>query len=76
MTAQEAFLRLGFFKALEDDREILYYRLNKHGELDGAIFFYKNTHMYDNGVQSTVALHIAIDIQIDELGWFQTTEEH
>ena len=70
MTAEQAFLRLGFFKAMEDEKELLYYRMNKRGELDAAIFFYKTTHMYDNGAQSTLALHLAIDLQIDELGWY------
>lgn len=69
MNARESFLRLGYVCMLEDDKEILYHNYTD-GKLSAVIWFYKTTHMYDNSAQTTVALHTAIDLQMDELGWY------
>lgn len=67
MKAERAFKILGFEKQVIGD-EIIFYK-QENGKYQEVVFFYLDNKTYDNSATTSRALHLAIDLQMQELGW-------
>lgn len=72
--AEQYFNQFGFYKVMDNDKTLIYAR-DKEKHI-GYIVFYKEPQAYKTDMPIDKFLHHFIDLQMDELGWFDEIKKY